>query len=205
MSATPFDPVRADSLPEPTWDVAHLFPHQGAWSEEEYLGLNTNRLVEFSHGYLEVLTMPTTSHQLMVLYLYRALEALVAAGKLGTVVVAPLRVRLWPGKYREPDLVFMLAEHEGRVGEQFWEGADLVMEVLSDDDRRRDLEIKRREYARAGIQEYWIIDPQEARITVLRLDGDRYAVHGEFPKGTQATSNLLPGFTVDVTVALAGR
>jgi len=35
------------SLPEPAWDVARLFPHQGAWSEQEYLELNGNRLVEF--------------------------------------------------------------------------------------------------------------------------------------------------------------
>src|SRR4051812_11996140 len=190
---------------EPAWDVAHLFPDQGTWGEEEYLALNSNRLVEFSHGSLEVLVMPTTSHQLIVLYLYRVFEAFVSAGGLGTVLVAPLRVRLWPGKFREPDLVFLRAQHAARIGELFWDGADLVMEVVSDDDRRRDLETKRREYAQAGIPEYWIVDPLLARITVLRLDGPAYAVHGEFPRGTRATSHLLPGFAVDVTAALAAR
>src|SRR3954454_25249648 len=92
---------------EPAWDVAHLFPDQGTWSEEEYLALNVNRLVEFSHGSLEVLAMPTTSHQLIVAALYRALLAFVTAQELGTVLFAPLRVRLWPGKFREPDLVFL--------------------------------------------------------------------------------------------------
>jgi Uma2 family endonuclease len=116
-----------------------------------------------------------------------------------------LRVQLWAGKFREPDVVFMRAENAARIGEPFWEGADLVMEVVSQDDRRRDLDIKRGEYAQAGIPEYWIVDPQGARITVLRLDGATYDVHGEFPAGTRATSHLLPGFGVDVTAALAGK
>jgi Uma2 family endonuclease len=197
--------AREGHLAEPAWDVALLFPNQGYWSEVEYLALNTNRLVEFSHGSIEVLPMPTTSHQLIAAYLYRMLRAFVTAEDLGTVLFAPLRVRLWTGKFREPDVVFMLAEHASRIGEPFWEGADLVMEVVSSDDRRRDLEIKRDEYAQAGIPEYWIVDPQQARITVLRLDGASYVVGGEFPEGTQAASHLLPGFAVDVTAALAGK
>jgi Uma2 family endonuclease len=85
------------------------------------------------------------------------------------------------------------------------EGAELAMEVVSDDDRRRDLETKRFEYARAGISEYWIVDPLKEQITVLKLDGSAYVVHGEFKKGDRATSVLLPGFSVDVAEALKGR
>jgi Uma2 family endonuclease len=99
----------------------------------------------------------------------------------------------------------MLKGHSDRIGEEFWTGADLVMEVVSGDDKdcRRDLVTKRREYARAGIPEYWIVDPQEERIKVLRLAAKRYVVHGEFPRGTVASSRLLPGFTADVSGALS--
>jgi Uma2 family endonuclease len=182
-----------------------LFPTRGNWSEEDYLALNANRLVEFSHGFVEVLPMPTTSHQLLVVYLYRLVLAFTTARDLGTVLVAPLRVRLWRGTFREPDVLFLSKGHADRIGEEFWNGADLVMEVVSggDEDRRRDLVTKRREYARAGIPEYWIVDPREERITVLRLTGKRYVVHGEFPKGTVASSHLLRGFTVDVREALS--
>ncbi|MBS1253190.1 MAG: hypothetical protein MAG451_02239 [Anaerolineales bacterium] len=190
-------PPTAD-MDEPAWDIARLFPNQGAWSVEEYLALDTNHLVEFSSGHIEVLPMPTESHQSIVAFLHHALLVFATAHDLGRVLFAPLRIRLWPGKYREPDVVFMLAEHADRRGEQYWEGADLVMEVISEDGRHRDTVTKRREYARAGIPEYWIIDPREEKIMVLTLDSDGYAVYGEFERGAEATSVLLEGFTVAV-------
>ena len=92
----------------------------------------------------------------------------------------------------------MAAEHAGRLGEQFWRGADLVMEIVGPDDPERDIVTKRREYAQSGIPEYWIVDPTEASITVLTLQGQEYALHGEFAAGEAASSVLLEGFKVDV-------
>ncbi len=101
---------------EPTWEVARLFPNQGMWSEEEYLDLKGNRLIEFSNGHVEFLPMPTTTHQMIVVYLYRTLAAFVEPRKLGMPLVAPLRVRILNGKHREPDIVFMLVAHAARIG-----------------------------------------------------------------------------------------
>lgn len=112
-------------------------------------------------------------------------------------------MKLCERKFREPDIVFMLTKHRNRLGEQYSEGADLVMEAVSDDDRRRDTATKREEYARAGIPEYWIVDPDRGQITVLTLDGPGYVTHGEFAKGEQGRSKSLPGFAVDVTAAFA--
>lgn len=188
---------------EPVWDLAELFPHQGAWSEEDYLELETNRLIEYSHGRLEVLPMPTESHQDIVLFLYEMLKAFLQRLTLGKVLIAPLRVRLWPGKYREPDVVVMLIEHANRRHDPYWETPDLVMEVVSPDNRHLDVDTKRREYARAGIPEYWIVDPQETTVTVLTLSGDQYAVAGVYTRDQQAASILLAGFEIDVTALWA--
>ena len=68
------------------------------------------------------------------------------------------------------------------------------MEVVSQDDRRRDLEIKQREYAQAGIPEYWIVDPLDGRIIVLTLVDEKYEVHDQFEIGAEADSLLLTGF-----------
>ena len=190
---------------EPVWEIAYLYPPQGEWHESEYLALDTNRLIEFDHGYLEFLPMPTMSHQLIVAYLYELLNTFILQGKLGRVLFAPLRVRLWPQKYREPDIVFLSTERLEKVTGEYPNGADLVVEVVSgsNEDRERDLETKRKEYALAGITEYWIIDPENHQITVLYLDGKQYVVHGEFGTGQQAASVLLDGFKVNVDAVFA--
>jgi Uma2 family endonuclease len=197
---------------EPTWEIAYLFPRQGTWTEEDYLDLDGIcegfPLVELSNGRLEVLPMPTKTHQLILAFLYELLKAFTAVHAPGIVLFSGMRVRLQRGvraKFRDPDIVYMKAEHAHRCHEKFFDGADLAMEVVSPDpkDRKRDLEIKPREYARAGIAEYWIIDPEHRWIRVLTLRGRTYKVHGEFGPGIMATSVLLPGFVVCVDEVLA--
>lgn len=186
---------------EPVWDLAYLYPPQGKWSEEAYLALPGGMQVEYKDGFVEVLPTPTMAHQFIVLYLYRLLNDYVLAHRLGWVLVAPLPVRLRPRVYREPDVVFLSADRPERLAEDYPDGADLVMEVVSGgrEDRRRDWVVKRAEYAAAGISEYWIIDPDERIITVLRLEGGEYVEQGRFTDEAEAPSALLPGFAVPVT------
>jgi Uma2 family endonuclease len=199
-------PARVSQRGEPTWEIAQFYPVQGEWTEDDYLALNLSCLVELSDGCLEFPAMPTLLHQFIVRMLFRLLDAFVTSQVLGEVLLAPLPVRLFPGKVREPDIVFLRPERL-RDLPKYPQGADLVIEVASADakDRKRDLEIKPREYARASIQEYWIVDPELRQITVLTLDGQAYREHGKFGAGTVATSVLLAGFSVAVdTVFAAG-
>jgi Uma2 family endonuclease len=189
------------SLGDPTWEVAYLFPSQGSWSVADYLALDTNHLVELSEGRLEVLPMPTEQHQLLVAFLYDALKAFVAAAGLGKVLFAPMRVQLWEGKFREPDLMFLSEEHAAKRGDNYWRGADLVVEVVSEDDPDRDWVEKRREYAQAGIAEYWIVDPRDATVTILPLKANAtaYSEGVTHRRGDTASSCLLAGFSISVT------
>src|SRR5258708_2223631 len=107
-AATSSHPISRPS--EPAWEVALLFPSQGHWSEAEYLALDTNRLVELSDGCLAVLPMPTILHQLIVKFLIQTLEAFVERHGGGMVLFAPLPTRLGPGKFREPDVVYLRPE-----------------------------------------------------------------------------------------------
>jgi len=193
--------------PEPTWEIARLFPAQGDWSEEDYFELDTNQRVEYSDGHLEILPMPTLFHQLILQFVYEELKAFVAFRSLGTVVIAGYKVRLRPRKYREPDILFIKAAHRDAMKEQYCEKADLVIEVVSGDNRPHDIKKKRVEYGRAGIPEYWIVDPQEKTITVLvnKTKDKTYTEHGVYTMGTKAESKLLRGFTIDVTEALSQR
>jgi Uma2 family endonuclease len=203
--ATASHPSSFSHEPQPAWDVALLFPYQGDWSEGDYLSLHTNQRVELSDGNLEVLPVPKTSHELIVRFLFELLRAFVAAQDLGTVFFAGIRLRIRPGTIREPDVLFVSKAHLELIGEDYWSGADLVIEVVSPDagSHERDYDKKRSDYAQAGIREYWIVDPQTERITVLALDGATYHAHGEFSTSQQATSALLNGFAADVSVVFA--
>lgn len=176
-----------------------LLPLQGLWTEEQYLRLTdqTNHFIEFTDGYVEVLPMPTRQHQAISRFLFLAL--LPCVQRLGgTVFYAPLRVRVAPGRFREPDLVVLLDVNDPRNQNAFWLGADLVVEIVSPDNVERDTVMKRADYAAAGIPEYWIVNPVEETITVLQLDGSAYVAHGVFHRGDTATSALLQAFAVSV-------
>lgn len=179
-------------------DSSELVPNQGHWSEAEYLDLDEGCLLEFTQGNIEVLPMPTATHQRLVNWLFGQLSGFVQTRRLGEVLFAPLPVRIDSAKYREPDIVFLANEHEEWDEDKFWDGADLVVEVVSDDDPKRDLVQKRKEYARAGIAEYWIIQPREELVSVLNLKVRSYQER-QFKLGDIASSHRLPGFRVAVS------
>ncbi len=100
----------------------------------------TRRQVELTDGQIEVLPTPKPFHQRIAQYLFRLLEACVIAVGSGEVFMAPLPIRLWAGKYRDPDVSYF---KPGRITNPHRqpEGADLVIEIVSDgeEDRQRDL------------------------------------------------------------------
>jgi hypothetical protein len=100
---------------EPACEVARRFPAQGQWSEADHQAPGTNRLVEYLHGLVEFLPFSTVLHQRILAILHGARFSFVAAGRLGEVRFAPLKVRLWPGKFRDPDLFFVMTEKAARV------------------------------------------------------------------------------------------
>lgn len=179
---------------------------QGLWTEEQYLRLSeqTNHLIEFTDGEIEVLPMPTRHHQVLLLLLYGMLrDFLHPVG--GIVLVAPLRLHIRPGKFREPDVLLLVEASDARNQDAYWLGADLVVEIVSPDSHERDTEEKRHDYAEAGVPEYWIVNPLDETITVLALRGGVYAVHGTYRRGDRAISVLLSGFGVGVDEVFDAR
>lgn len=179
---------------------------QGTWSEEQYLRLTDshNMLLEFTDGSLEVLPMPTDKHQAILLSLVLAFFPFINALG-GKVLFAPLRLQIKPGRYREPDLMLLLNAEDPRRQNSYWLGADLVLEIVSPDNPERDTQVKRVEYAQAGIPEYWVVNPEDGVVTVLSLEAGQYVEHGVFRRGEKATSALLKGFGVEVSGVFDAR
>ena len=179
--------------------LAEILPPQGEWSEEEYLVLtdHRNRLVEFTDGFLEVLPMPTAQHQMLLKFLFLAFFQFFET-RGGNVLFAPLRLRIRPRKFREPDLLLLLSATDPRGQNRFWDGADLALEVVSEDKPERDLVDKRGDYAEAKVPEYWIVNPQSETVTVLHLRDKAYEEAGLYRRGESATSVLRPEFSVAV-------
>ena len=170
-------------------------PPQGCWNEVDYLWLTDrcNRLVEFADGCIEELREPTDSHQSILMLLFRLFDQR-ARTENGIALVAPLRLRIREGRFREPDLMVLLDATDTRRQDRYWLGADIVGEVVSPDDPERDYGQKRADYADLRIPEYWIVDPRAAKITVLTFDRDGYIDHGVFGPGDVASSAALSGF-----------
>ncbi len=179
-----------------------LMPDQGSWTEEQYLAFtdHTNRLIEFTDGFVEFLPTPTDRHQSILQFLFLAFHAFVTP-RDGKVHFSPLRLQIRPDKYREPDLLLLLSAKDPRRANRYWSGADLVLEVVSKDKPERDLVDKRFDYAEAKVPEYWIVNPQDETILVLRQKGGSYKRERKCRRGdtASASSHVVEGFSVQVS------
>jgi Uma2 family endonuclease len=200
-------PLPEARLGEPVYRVAEFLPSQGKWTEEQFLWLNDDEgLIELVNGCLEFPPVPTPEHQDVLDFLYGVINGYARGRGAGKANTAGIRVRLPEGNFREPDVVFMRTENAHRRLRKYWDGADLVVEVVSEDDPDRDLVEKRAEYAAAGIPEYWIADPRDKSLAILTLDpgAAEYREVGRYGEGETARSVLLDGLAVDVTKAFSG-
>jgi Uma2 family endonuclease len=96
-----------------------------------------------------------------------------------------------------PDLIFISEERLHIITVDNVQGApDLVVEIRSPSTARQDWTVKRELYARHGVKEYWLVDPEAATVSLLLLDDGKLTVAGVFGEKDTLTSNTLEGFTI---------
>ena len=149
----------------------HMATNIKRWTLEELHSLpDDGNKYELVRGQLFVTPPPNLEHETILARLSRILEPYVATHGLG-FVYRPRSVLRFEGSEVEPDLMVRPRPRELRVD---WDQAPvpmLVVEVLSGSTRRRDRQDKRELYAEAGVDEYWIVDPERHFITVAHPDG----------------------------------
>lgn len=190
--------------PRTAASAALAWLNAGAWTEAAYFALpDTNHIVELSEGQLLVHEMPNLEHQRIVSQLLFSLGAWVRTIGDGEVFPAPMPIRLWEGKIREPDITFYAAGSEDRYHVQYADPPDLAIEVLSPSTRHIDREEKAAEYAEASVTEYWIVDPEGHSIEVLTGAGaEGYTSRRQFGPDDEVTSTVLPGLVVSLAALL---
>jgi len=176
-----------------------------AWTADEAAALpDDGNRYEVIAGALWPMTGTNTAHMLVVLNLVESLRPYLRAigGRLG---LAPVNVWLPTGDLVQPDVHVTLPDGMGAWTKRGVEGApDIAIEVLSPSNRRHDTITKRRAYARAGIRQYWLVDPEVGSIEVLSLDDGSYVSANFFAEEDAVTSDLLPGWSLSVQAVFDG-
>ena len=162
-----------------------------AWADEDVHA-------EWVDGEVIVQMPPYDVHQIVLNFLNHLLHLYVEFQELGVVLIAPFEMRLLSEKSaRQPDILVVTTESLGRLSRERLEGpADLVVEIVSRDSVRRDRHDKLHEYRRAGVREYWVVDPRPGR---NRADFYRLDAAGEYElyatdEDERVASAVLPGF-----------
>ncbi len=165
---------------------------------EDFMKLPEGTLAELIDGEIFMTPGPRVPHQKAVLNLAAEIRAFARPRKLGDVFVSPMDVYLPSGDIVEPDLVFVRRDHSSIIQDWVRGVPDLLVEVLSPSHPERDLIVKRELYARNGVGEYWIVDPDDRSVQLLKLSGNRYQPAG-YKKGAQTlVTELLPGLELTV-------
>jgi Uma2 family endonuclease len=166
---------------------------------EEFLDwADEDTLAEWVDGEVVMYTPASNVHQDISGFLESVMRSFVEARQLGIVRSAPFQMKL-ARSGREPDLLFVANEHLDRLGETYLDGpADLAVEIVSPESAGRDRGEKFYEYERAGIPEYWLIDPHTKRAEFYTLGAEgRYAPVLCGAEGVYH-STVLPGFWLKV-------
>jgi Uma2 family endonuclease len=149
-------------------------------------------------GVIYMASPDNTDANILSVWLICLLDYFVAEYDLGQVFGSRVAFRLDGRNGPEPDVAFVRKDRlhlveRGRVAGP----PDLAVEIVSPESIERDYEKKRRQYERAGVPEYWIIDELEQRVTALRLAAKRKYKEVRPQKG-ELHSAVVPGFWLRV-------
>ena len=165
---------------------------------EDYAKTPEDERYELIDGELIMAAAPNELHQRLITRLIRYFLIAEDLG-LGWVYVAPFDVVLSEYDVVQPDLLFVLRENAHIITEANVQGApDLVVEILSPSTSRRDWNEKRDLYAKYGVKELWIADPDERVVWVMLLRDGEYEVVGKYGDTQTFGSPTLAGVAIDL-------
>jgi Uma2 family endonuclease len=190
----------------------YSLPEKRRYTYADYREWGEDFRAEIIGGTVFMMSPPLTSHQRVCGELFFQIKSFLK-GKPCEVFIAPFGVRLYPQDDQsddtvvEPDIAVVC--DSSKIDKRGCNGApDLVIEVLSPSTAQKDWLLKFHHYRKAGVREYWIVDPDSALVQVYTLEQGQFVANAygladpedELAKYTsdQAPVAVLPGLIIDL-------
>ena len=180
-------------------------PQELRYTLADVLAGDEEERIELIDGYPTMLSSPNRAHQKAIMELSAHLYGFLK-GKKCEVYPAPFGVRPLEGKDDRPEDVDTVVEPDitvvcdpDKLDDIGCKGApDLIMEVLSPSNQRHDRVTKFNLYQRAGVREYWMVDPNQKSVQTFVLEDGRYVANNFGEAGDQLPVHILEGCTIDL-------
>jgi len=175
-------------------------PPKEIYTYEDYALLPEGAPYQLIGGKLVMTPAPTTYHQSISMRLELKLATFVLEKDLGMVYYAPIDVYLGEKETYQPDIIFIAKDRRHIIEPAKINGApDLVIEILSPSTAYYDLKEKFKVYARQGVKEYWIVDPNDQSIEVYQGEEGKFKQTQRIEKEGKVKSKVLPGFEAEIS------
>ncbi len=177
-----------------------------AYTYADYLSWNIHEMLELIKGKVFKMNAPRRIHQKISIVvctkIYNFLE-----GKKCEVFNAPFDVRLPVYSQKNEDVTTVVQpdicvicdpsklDDAGCIG-----APDIIIEILSPGNNRKELQNKYEVYEESGVLEYWIISPDEQTVQINTLVAGKYQASKLFTAGDHIATPILPGFSLDLQV-----
>ena len=173
---------------------------EGVTTDEYFRLPETGAPSNLIDGRLYMSPSPFANHQRIVLAIGHALfDFAQEAG--GEAFIAPMDCRMADGSVLQPDAFYVSPENIGIIHDHILGSPDLVVEVLSRGTRRFDRTQKLETYARNGVREAWLVDPESETVIVFTGDGQRWAKEQSVLFGDAIPSGIVEAGAAGLTSA----
>lgn len=174
---------------------------QRRYTYADYVTWKDDIRYEIIDGIAYAMASPSQEHQRISGKLYLQLGNFLR-GKNCEVFHAPLDVRLNVNSFDDivvqPD-IFVVCDESRRNGKSVKGAPDLIIEILSPYNVRHDTFVKFRQYQKAGVKEYWIVDPIRRTIEAYILKNGKYGVGSVYRNDDTVPVHILEGCQINLT------
>ena len=168
------------------------------YTYEEWLEIDDGNRYELLDGTLYMMASPTPQHQAISMEMGRQISNFLVGKPCRAYAALDVRLHKEKDTVFEPDISVIC--DSSKISKKGCEGApDLVVEILSPSTSRYDRFTKFHEYRRAGVLEYWLVDPEDKIVTIHRFKNGECDTK-VYSDADTAPVQTLPGCEVDLSL-----